>query len=256
VVADYQTQRLSLKAHPLAFLRAIAGRARLRPRLRTQGAQVPLMVQVAGVVLIRQRPGSAKGVCFITLEDETGVINLVVWPDLMERSARCDGRAADGSARAGRIRRRGDPRDRRPADRRHPRAPRPVRRSAEAQLVERADHVARPLSPAVPAPITARGTPATRGSSRNRGIFIEAKPLPSAYPADRTVHRIGRAVKLDALRRRRMWTSTVRSSISLSLPQTASSSCPRLNTRPGCSMKNLSRRNSVGPSADDRGRAG
>ena len=43
------------------------------------------MVQVAGVVLIRQRPGSAKGVCFITLEDETGVINLVVWPDLMGR---------------------------------------------------------------------------------------------------------------------------------------------------------------------------
>ena len=43
------------------------------------------MVQVAGAVLIRQRPGSAKGVCFITLEDETGVVNLVVWPDLMER---------------------------------------------------------------------------------------------------------------------------------------------------------------------------
>jgi len=42
-------------------------------------------VQVAGVVLIRQRPGSAKGVCFITLEDETGVINLVVWPDLKEK---------------------------------------------------------------------------------------------------------------------------------------------------------------------------
>jgi error-prone DNA polymerase len=43
------------------------------------------MVQVAGVVLIRQRPGSAKGVVFITLEDETGVANLVVWPDTMER---------------------------------------------------------------------------------------------------------------------------------------------------------------------------
>ena len=43
------------------------------------------MVHVAGVVLIRQRPGSAKGVCFITLEDETGVANLVVWPDTMER---------------------------------------------------------------------------------------------------------------------------------------------------------------------------
>jgi error-prone DNA polymerase len=46
------------------------------------------MVHVAGVVLIRQRPGSAKGVCFITLEDETGVINLVVWPDLKEKQRR------------------------------------------------------------------------------------------------------------------------------------------------------------------------
>ncbi len=43
------------------------------------------MVQVAGVVLIRQRPGSAKGVVFITLEDETGTINLVVWPDLKDK---------------------------------------------------------------------------------------------------------------------------------------------------------------------------
>jgi error-prone DNA polymerase len=46
------------------------------------------MVQVAGVVLIRQRPGSAKGVCFITLEDETGVANIVVWPDMMEKFRR------------------------------------------------------------------------------------------------------------------------------------------------------------------------
>jgi error-prone DNA polymerase len=45
-------------------------------------------VQVAGVVLIRQRPGSAKGVCFITIEDETGVVNLVVWPDLKEKQRR------------------------------------------------------------------------------------------------------------------------------------------------------------------------
>ena len=85
VVADYQTQRLSLRAHPLAFLRAsLADRGFVRAadlRRRRFRAQV----QVAGVVLIRQRPGSAKGVCFITLEDETGTINLVVWPDLMER---------------------------------------------------------------------------------------------------------------------------------------------------------------------------
>jgi error-prone DNA polymerase len=85
VVADYQTQRLSLKAHPLAFLRASLGdRGFIRAcDLRTR--QYRSSVQVAGVVLIRQRPGSAKGVCFITLEDETGVVNLVIWPDLMEK---------------------------------------------------------------------------------------------------------------------------------------------------------------------------
>ena len=85
VVADYQTLRLSLKAHPMAFLRASLGErgfiraADLRERNQRSA------VQVAGVVLIRQRPGSAKGVCFITLEDETGVVNLVIWPDLMAR---------------------------------------------------------------------------------------------------------------------------------------------------------------------------
>lgn len=85
VVADYQTQRLSLKAHPLAFLRAnLAERGFVRAAdLRSHKYRAT--VQVAGVVLIRQRPGSAKGVCFITLEDETGVVNLVIWPDLMER---------------------------------------------------------------------------------------------------------------------------------------------------------------------------
>ena len=80
VVADYQTLRLSLKAHPMRFLRASLSaqgfvRAADLPRLRN-GAPVRL----AGLVLIRQRPGSAKGVCFITLEDETGSANLVLWP--------------------------------------------------------------------------------------------------------------------------------------------------------------------------------
>ena len=88
VVADYQTTRLSLKAHPMAFLRApLAERGFVRAcdlRMR----KFRSTVHVAGVVLIRQRPGSAKGVCFITLEDETGVINLVVWPDLKERQRR------------------------------------------------------------------------------------------------------------------------------------------------------------------------
>ncbi|EYD76270.1 DNA polymerase III subunit alpha [Rubellimicrobium mesophilum DSM 19309] len=84
VVADYQTLRLSLKAHPMAFL---------RKSLRQQGyaaaqdlatARNHQRVKLAGLVLVRQRPGSAKGVCFITLEDETGTMNLVVWPKVME----------------------------------------------------------------------------------------------------------------------------------------------------------------------------
>ncbi len=88
VVADYQTTRLSLKAHPMAFLRPqLAERGFVRAcDLRER--KFRSMVHVAGVVLIRQRPGSAKGVCFITLEDETGVINLVVWPDLKEKQRR------------------------------------------------------------------------------------------------------------------------------------------------------------------------
>jgi error-prone DNA polymerase len=85
VVADYQTQRLSLKAHPLAFLRASLAERGFVRAVDLRQRKFRSMVHVAGVVLIRQRPGSAKGVCFITLEDETGVINLVVWPDLKDR---------------------------------------------------------------------------------------------------------------------------------------------------------------------------
>ena len=84
VVADYQTLRLSLKAHPISFFRA---------SLRKQGfvaaGDLPRLnhgrrVSLAGLVLVRQKPGSAKGVCFITLEDETGVANLVIWPKLFD----------------------------------------------------------------------------------------------------------------------------------------------------------------------------
>ncbi len=85
VVADYQTQRLSLKAHPLAFLRASLGERGFIRASELRSRKFRSAVQVAGVVLIRQRPGSARGVCFITLEDETGVVNLVIWPDLMEK---------------------------------------------------------------------------------------------------------------------------------------------------------------------------
>jgi error-prone DNA polymerase len=88
VVADYQAVRLSLKAHPMQFpARPLCG-ARVRHRGQVALAQNGRRVSLAGLVLIRQRPGSAKGVCFITLEDETGVANLVIWPDVFKASAR------------------------------------------------------------------------------------------------------------------------------------------------------------------------
>ena len=85
VDVDYQTLRLSLKAHPLSFLRADLSSARIRAchELRTLADGV--WVTVAGIVLVRQRPGSAKGVVFMTIEDETGVANAVIWPKTLER---------------------------------------------------------------------------------------------------------------------------------------------------------------------------
>ncbi len=86
VVADYQTTRLSLKGHPLEFLREMFTRERIatcRSVSETRGNG--RRVKCAGVVLVRQRPGSAKGVVFITVEDETGIANIVVWPAVLEK---------------------------------------------------------------------------------------------------------------------------------------------------------------------------
>jgi error-prone DNA polymerase len=85
VVNDYQTIRLSLKAHPMRFLREhYAGRGFVSAD-RLQKMRNGQRVAIAGLVLIRQRPGSSKGVIFVTIEDETGVANLVVWPDVVEK---------------------------------------------------------------------------------------------------------------------------------------------------------------------------
>jgi error-prone DNA polymerase len=83
VVADYQTLRLSLKAHPMAFLRASMAQQGFVCAADLGRISNNRRLKLAGLVLVRQRPGSAKGVCFITLEDETGVANLVVWPKVM-----------------------------------------------------------------------------------------------------------------------------------------------------------------------------
>ena len=84
VVQDYRRLHLSLKAHPVSFLRRELDR---RGVLRhEQLATMPSgrRVTVAGLVLVRQRPGSANGVIFMTIEDETAVANAIVWPKIFE----------------------------------------------------------------------------------------------------------------------------------------------------------------------------
>ena len=85
VVADYQTIRLSLKGHPMEFLRGMFAKERVVPCKDISHRNDRRHVRCAGVVLVRQRPGSAKGVVFMTLEDETGIANIVVWPKVMEK---------------------------------------------------------------------------------------------------------------------------------------------------------------------------
>ena len=79
VVADYQTHRLSLKAHPMSFLRERYRAARILSSADLAGTRHDQRVEIAGVVLVRQQPGTAKGVVFITIEDETGAANVIVW---------------------------------------------------------------------------------------------------------------------------------------------------------------------------------
>lgn len=88
IVADYQTLRLSLKAHPLQVLRRSLARQGHVSAAGLAAWPHGARVRMAGLVLIRQRPGSAKGVCFITLEDETGSANLVLWPKVFARFRR------------------------------------------------------------------------------------------------------------------------------------------------------------------------
>jgi error-prone DNA polymerase len=85
VVNDYRTLRLSLKAHPMSFLRERAKARRILSCADLKTTRDGSRVSVAGVVLVRQRPGSAAGVVFMTIEDETGVANSVIWPKVLER---------------------------------------------------------------------------------------------------------------------------------------------------------------------------
>ena len=88
VVEDYRTLGLSLKTHPTALLRE-----EMAARRAIKSEKLPLIangqrVRVSGLVLVRQRPGTASGVIFMTLEDETGIANIVVWPKIFEQFRR------------------------------------------------------------------------------------------------------------------------------------------------------------------------
>lgn len=88
VVEDYRHVSLSLRAHPVSFLRPDLRRRRIVTCSEAMEARDGRWLEAAGIVLVRQRPGSAKGVMFITLEDETGIANLVVWTKVFERYRR------------------------------------------------------------------------------------------------------------------------------------------------------------------------
>lgn len=88
MIQDYATIGLSLRAHPVSFLRGDLERAGVTPcgRLRDQGMMPHgSTVSVAGIIICRQRPGTASGIVFMTMEDETGIANLVIKPDIYQR---------------------------------------------------------------------------------------------------------------------------------------------------------------------------
>ncbi|QND66624.1 DNA-binding protein [Mesorhizobium loti] len=88
VVEDYGHVGLTLRDHPVSFLRADLRRKRIVSCRQAMQARDGQWLEAAGLVLVRQRPGSAKGVMFVTIEDETGIANLVVWVKVFERFRR------------------------------------------------------------------------------------------------------------------------------------------------------------------------
>ena len=85
VVHDYGAMSLSLKAHPVSFLRQQLDQLRVISTSSLVNTKEGEIVKVAGLILVRQRPGTASGICFITIEDETGIANLVVFRNLFDK---------------------------------------------------------------------------------------------------------------------------------------------------------------------------
>ena len=88
VIEDYRALQLSLRAHPLTFVRDELARRGVTRCADLVGIRDGRHVEVAGIILVRQKPGSAKGVLFITIEDETGIANGILWPDRFEAQRR------------------------------------------------------------------------------------------------------------------------------------------------------------------------
>ena len=88
VVEDYRSIGLTLRSHPVSFLREELTRRAISPCKALRTARDGSQISVAGLVLVRQKPGSAKGVMFITLEDETDIANLIVWPSTFDKLRR------------------------------------------------------------------------------------------------------------------------------------------------------------------------
>jgi error-prone DNA polymerase len=88
VVLDYHSQGLSLRGHPLAALRSSLGTEDVVPAAMLKELDADRRYRVAGLVLSRQRPATAKGITFMTLEDETGTTNLIIRPQVWERFRR------------------------------------------------------------------------------------------------------------------------------------------------------------------------
>ena len=85
VINDYRFLHLSLRAHPAQFLRSDLDARGIKQNDTLRRTRSGLRTRISGLVTCRQRPGSANGVVFMTIEDETAVANVIVWPKVFER---------------------------------------------------------------------------------------------------------------------------------------------------------------------------
>jgi error-prone DNA polymerase len=107
VLADYDIMGLSLNAHPMSLIREDLSRIKVRPSRDLQTTKAGERMRVAGIVLVRQRPSTAKGIVFCTIEDETGTANLIIRPDIYGKYRTVAGGAAAIIA-SGHVERQGD----------------------------------------------------------------------------------------------------------------------------------------------------